>query len=152
MDDDTRISRRDSFLKLGGLLAGATAVGGWKVAEDAGAGPAGVASGLVACVLAPEQTEGPYYLDDQKLRRDITDGKARRAAGAAPDRRRRLDLPRDSRRGGGRLALRRRGAYSGVQGDTGTSCAASSARMEGRSRCSARSTRAGTRAARCTST
>lgn len=75
MDDDARISRRDSLLKLGGLLAGATAVGGWKVADEAGAGPAGVASGLVACVLAPEQTEGPYYLDDHKLRRNIRDGR-----------------------------------------------------------------------------
>jgi hypothetical protein len=73
--DDRRLSRRDSLLKLGGLLAGATAVGGWKVAEEAGAGPAAVASGLVSCVLAPESTEGPYYLDDQKLRRDITEGK-----------------------------------------------------------------------------
>jgi protocatechuate 3,4-dioxygenase beta subunit len=75
MDDRTRISRRDSLLKLGGLLAGATAVGGWKVAEEAGAGPAGVASGLVTCVLAPESTEGPFYLDDQKVRRNITEGK-----------------------------------------------------------------------------
>ncbi len=75
MDDDARISRRDSLLKLGGLLAGATAIGGWKVAEEAGAGPAGVASGLVACVLAPEATEGPFFLDDQKIRRNITDGK-----------------------------------------------------------------------------
>ena len=75
MDEDARISRRDSLLKLGGLLAGATAVGGWKVAEEAGAGPAAVASGLVTCVLAPEPTEGPFYLDDQKVRRNITEGK-----------------------------------------------------------------------------
>ena len=75
MDDNARISRRDSLLKLGGLLAGATAVGGWKVAEEAGAGPEGVASGVVSCVLAPEQTEGPFYLDDQKVRRNITEGK-----------------------------------------------------------------------------
>ena len=75
MDETTRISRRDSLLKLGGLLAGATAVGGWKVAEEAGAGPAGSGVGLVTCVLAPEQTEGPYYLDDQKVRRNITEGK-----------------------------------------------------------------------------
>jgi protocatechuate 3,4-dioxygenase beta subunit len=72
-----RISRRASLVKLGGLLAGAAAVGGWKVAEgESGTeGPAAVASGLVACVLAPEQTEGPFYLDDQKLRRNITEGK-----------------------------------------------------------------------------
>jgi protocatechuate 3,4-dioxygenase beta subunit len=77
MDDDARISRRASLAKLGGLLAGATAVGGWKVADSqsSGEGPAGVASGLVTCVLAPEQTEGPFYLDDQKLRRNITEGR-----------------------------------------------------------------------------
>jgi protocatechuate 3,4-dioxygenase beta subunit len=74
--DDTRISRRDSLLRLGGLLAGAATAGAWKVADSASAGPAGVASGAVACVLAPEQTEGPYYVDDQKVRRDITGGKA----------------------------------------------------------------------------
>ena len=73
--DDARISRRDSLLRLGGLLAGAATAGAWKVADSASAGPAGVASGAVSCVLAPEQTEGPYYLDDQKIRRDITDGK-----------------------------------------------------------------------------
>lgn len=73
--DDARISRRDSLLRLGGLLAGAATAGAWKVADSASAGPAAVASGAVSCVLAPEQTEGPYYLDDQKIRRDITDGK-----------------------------------------------------------------------------
>ena len=74
--DDARISRRDSLLRLGGLLAGAATAGAWKVADSASAGPAGVASGAVSCVLAPEQTEGPYYLDDRKIRRDIIDGKA----------------------------------------------------------------------------
>lgn len=83
MDEHTRISRRDSLLRLGGLLAGAAAVGGWKAAdstsatEDASssAGPAGVASGAVTCVLAPEQTEGPYHLDDHRVRRNITEGR-----------------------------------------------------------------------------
>jgi len=73
--DADRLSRRASLVKLGGLLAGVTAVGGWKIAEEAGAGPAAVASGLVSCVLAPEQTEGPYYLDDHRLRRNITEAR-----------------------------------------------------------------------------
>ena len=30
----------------------------------------------VDCVLTPEMTEGPYYLDDQVIRRDVTEGKA----------------------------------------------------------------------------
>jgi hypothetical protein len=84
MDDNTRISRRTSLVKLGGLLAGAVAVGGSRAADSVGAtdgeargdGPAGVSSGAVTCVLAPEQTEGPYYVDDAKVRRNITEGKA----------------------------------------------------------------------------
>jgi protocatechuate 3,4-dioxygenase beta subunit len=73
--DDERISRRDSLLKLGGLLAGASALGGWKAEEEA-AGPAGVSSGEITCVLAPEATEGPFYLDDARLRRNITEGRS----------------------------------------------------------------------------
>lgn len=30
----------------------------------------------VDCQLAPEQTEGPYYIDNDLIRRDITEGKA----------------------------------------------------------------------------
>lgn len=83
MDDDRRISRRATLAKFGGLVAGALAVGGLKSADSLGAlddeavssGPAGVASGSVTCVLAPEQTEGPFYLDGQKVRRNITEGK-----------------------------------------------------------------------------
>jgi protocatechuate 3,4-dioxygenase beta subunit len=84
MDESTRISRRASLARLGGLLAGAVAVGGSRVSDSIGAtdgealgdGPAAVASGAVTCVLAPEQTEGPYYLDDAKIRRNIVEGKA----------------------------------------------------------------------------
>src|SRR5439155_15827049 len=71
------ITRRASLARFGGLLAAALAGGGWRVQEAAseGVGPAGVASGGVSCVLAPEQTEGPYYIADEKLRRNITEGK-----------------------------------------------------------------------------
>jgi protocatechuate 3,4-dioxygenase beta subunit len=71
------LSRRASLLKAGGLVAAAVGAGVWKAVDDAdaGTGPAAVASGLVTCVLTPEQTEGPYYLDGDKLRRDITEGK-----------------------------------------------------------------------------
>jgi protocatechuate 3,4-dioxygenase beta subunit len=74
-----RLTRRASLVKLGRLLAGALAAGGWKAADKAsgaGVGPAGVASGTVTCVLTPEQTEGPYYIANEKLRRNITEGKA----------------------------------------------------------------------------
>ena len=33
------------------------------------------ATTTVDCVLTPEMTEGPYYLDDQVIRRDVTEGK-----------------------------------------------------------------------------
>jgi protocatechuate 3,4-dioxygenase beta subunit len=75
--DETSITRRASLAKLGGLLAAGLAAGGWRVQEAASesVGPAGVASGGVSCVLAPEQTEGPYYIAGEKLRRNITNGK-----------------------------------------------------------------------------
>jgi protocatechuate 3,4-dioxygenase beta subunit len=80
---ESGLTRRDSLLKLGGLAA--TALGGGALGaealrgEEAGAaagGPTAVASGLVSCVLAPEQTEGPYYLEGDKVRRDVREGKA----------------------------------------------------------------------------
>ena len=81
--DERTLSRRTALTRLGGLAAGAlgaSVLGARELldadeAEAAGSGPAAVASGLVSCVLAPEQTEGPYYLDDAVLRRNVTDGK-----------------------------------------------------------------------------
>jgi protocatechuate 3,4-dioxygenase beta subunit len=73
---ESKVTRRGSLVKLGGLFGLLLGAGGWKIAESDGAGPAAVASGEVACVLTPEQTEGPYYISGEKLRRDITEGKA----------------------------------------------------------------------------
>ena len=81
--DERRLTRRDSLLELGGLaatVAGAGALVGEKLLEPgsasaAGTGPAAVASGLVTCVLAPELTEGPYYVPGDRVRRDITEGR-----------------------------------------------------------------------------
>jgi protocatechuate 3,4-dioxygenase beta subunit len=117
--DEHRINRRGALAKLGGFAA--VALGGtmWK-ADAEGAGPEAVASGLVTCVLTPEQTEGPFYVAGEKVRRNITEG-----------------------RPGTRLALRLKvvnasnckaiknaavdiwhtdalGVYSGVQGSSGT--------------------------------
>jgi protocatechuate 3,4-dioxygenase beta subunit len=73
---DARITRRGSLVKLGGLAVAALGAGAWKATADAdGAGPAAVASGAVSCVLAPEQTEGPYYVPSAKVRRDVTERK-----------------------------------------------------------------------------
>jgi protocatechuate 3,4-dioxygenase beta subunit len=80
---ERRITRRASLVKAGGLAAAALGAA-WKsgVLDDASesaaaaTGPAAVAAGLVSCVLTPEQTEGPYYVEVDKLRRNITERKA----------------------------------------------------------------------------
>jgi protocatechuate 3,4-dioxygenase beta subunit len=76
-----RATRRH-VLKAGAGLAAIAAGGGAlaRVAVQAqGAGTpesdAGTASTGV-CILTPELTEGPYYLDDMLVRNDITEGKA----------------------------------------------------------------------------
>jgi protocatechuate 3,4-dioxygenase beta subunit len=63
--EDAPSTRRSALLRAGALLAGALGVGGWKAAT----------SGEVTCVLMPEQTEGPYYIDGEKLRRNIAEGR-----------------------------------------------------------------------------
>jgi hypothetical protein len=73
--EDAPLTRRASLARLGGLLAGAAAVGGWQAVAESGAGPGGVSSGAVTCVLAPEQTEGPYQLENHLVRSDIREGK-----------------------------------------------------------------------------
>ena len=79
-DEQARLTRRDSLLKLGGLAATALGTGAWGAAsalgddaDVAGSGPAAVASGLVSCVLAPELSEGPFYVARERQRRDITE-------------------------------------------------------------------------------
>jgi protocatechuate 3,4-dioxygenase beta subunit len=65
-----RLTRR----RLLGLTAAGIAGAAWPV-EQAAAGPRGVASGAVTCVLAPEMTEGPYYVPNEAIRRNITEGR-----------------------------------------------------------------------------
>src|SRR5947209_19501200 len=72
---EPRFTRRSPLVRVGGLLAAALGAGSWKVATSDGAGPAGVASGAVSCVLTPEQTEGPYYVANEHVRRNITEGR-----------------------------------------------------------------------------
>jgi protocatechuate 3,4-dioxygenase beta subunit len=76
-EDEHLLTRRGSLLQLGGIAAVALGVAsGAEAAEGASAaGPAGVASGAVSCVLAPEQTEGPYYIARERVRRNVTEGK-----------------------------------------------------------------------------
>ena len=70
--DEAKLTRSGSLAGIAGFLFG---LAGWRAAESEGAGPAGVASGAVSCVLTPEQTEGPYYIAGEKFRRNITEGR-----------------------------------------------------------------------------
>jgi protocatechuate 3,4-dioxygenase beta subunit len=72
---DPRLTRRGSLIRLGGFLTTAVGAAGLKIETSEGAGPAAVASGAVSCVLTPEQTEGPYYIPKEALRRNITEGR-----------------------------------------------------------------------------
>src|SRR5262245_52870599 len=60
---------RGSLLKAAGAAAAAVGLERLGHSDDALAGDA------VSCVLTPEQTEGPYYIAKEKLRRNITDGR-----------------------------------------------------------------------------
>jgi protocatechuate 3,4-dioxygenase beta subunit len=53
---------------LGGAATTALGLAGLKVAGESDAA-------TVSCILTPEQTEGPYYIAGEKLRRNITDGR-----------------------------------------------------------------------------
>ena len=92
---DQKLTRRTSLVRIGGVLATALGAAGIEARASEGSGPAAVASGEVACVLAPEQTEGPYYIANEAVRRNITEGRPGHAAAAAPVGRRRLDLQAD---------------------------------------------------------
>jgi protocatechuate 3,4-dioxygenase beta subunit len=114
--ETNRITRRRSLAALGGLAAAAF---GWQ-AEDAGAGPDAVASGAVSCVLTPEMTEGPYYLPNEAVRRNITEGRP-----GTPLRLRLTVVNASSCRPIKNAAVDvwhadASGVYSGVQGNTGT--------------------------------
>jgi protocatechuate 3,4-dioxygenase beta subunit len=65
---DDLLTRRDSLVRLGGLFGILVGLGGWRPASSDGAD-------VVSCVLTPEQTEGPYYIAGEKVRRDITEGR-----------------------------------------------------------------------------
>ena len=64
---------RGRLFKLAGGLAAALGFGAVKGSWP-GDEPALAADG-VTCVLTPEQTEGPYYIAGEKVRRNITDGR-----------------------------------------------------------------------------
>jgi protocatechuate 3,4-dioxygenase beta subunit len=67
--EDFRVTRRESLIRLSGFALTALGAAGLKTASDAGA------AATVSCILTPEQTEGPYYIAGEKLRRNITEGR-----------------------------------------------------------------------------
>ena len=71
--DSTRVLTRREALTVLGVSGGALAAGWWaldaRAAQAAQGGASAVA--LPACVVRPEQTEGPYFLDTQLDRSDI---------------------------------------------------------------------------------
>src|SRR5438067_2308343 len=85
-DRSDLFSRRQAMGLFAGLGAGVIAVacGGGSSSKSASsstttrttsAGASGTTASTAACVLTPEVTEGPYYLDLDKVRSDITEGK-----------------------------------------------------------------------------
>ena len=71
MNERTRLlRRREAVLTLAGLgLTGALGARGSGVLGTPGAEAA------ATCVLSPEVTEGPYWIDNHLTRRDITEGR-----------------------------------------------------------------------------
>jgi protocatechuate 3,4-dioxygenase beta subunit len=63
-----RLSRREA-------IAGAATAGAGAAAFVLLRGGPGDAASAPDCVLAPEQTEGPYYVDNHLIRADIRDGR-----------------------------------------------------------------------------
>ncbi|NHD15769.1 MULTISPECIES: intradiol ring-cleavage dioxygenase [unclassified Actinopolyspora] len=70
--DQHGTTRRGVLAAFGGLGLG-TAVAGLGAPATAATGRNDSATITPSCVLAPEQMEGPYYLDYRILRRDITE-------------------------------------------------------------------------------
>ncbi len=76
--NDVLASRR--ALLAAGAVAATAGIGASKLgvlAQDSAATPASGAASPAAnlCVLTPELTEGPYFLDGDLIRQDITDGR-----------------------------------------------------------------------------
>jgi protocatechuate 3,4-dioxygenase beta subunit len=77
-DERYRPNRRTLLRDAGALGLGAVALGvGGPAAAKALAAKDGTQTATAAsCTLTPEATEGPYYLDLERVRRRITEGKA----------------------------------------------------------------------------
>jgi protocatechuate 3,4-dioxygenase beta subunit len=65
-----RFGRRESLVKAGGLAIAVLGAG----ALPANAAPRASETSAASCLLAPELTRGPFYLPDEKVRRNIREG------------------------------------------------------------------------------
>jgi protocatechuate 3,4-dioxygenase beta subunit len=65
---------RRAVIKLGGVAIGALATGAWRNRRGA-AESAATAALAAGCILTPEQTEGPYFIAKEKVRKNITEGR-----------------------------------------------------------------------------
>ena len=70
MHPDTKTTRRGALALAGGL--GATLAAG---CARGGAGTQEASAAEVSCVLSPEVTEGPYWVENSLTRRNITEGR-----------------------------------------------------------------------------
>ena len=68
-----RLLSRQALLKLGGLGLSAIATAAWTGRSLVTLRPSALDSLAVSCVLTPEQTEGPYYIPREKVRKNIAE-------------------------------------------------------------------------------
>jgi protocatechuate 3,4-dioxygenase beta subunit len=66
-----RFGRRESLVKAGGIAIAVLGSGALPASAAADASETSAAS----CVLAPEMTQGPFYLPNEKVRRNIREGR-----------------------------------------------------------------------------
>jgi protocatechuate 3,4-dioxygenase beta subunit len=68
---DRKLRRRDALVAAGGTSLGIGAL--WGVGLFSGDPEAAAAASSSSCVLSPEVTEGPYWVDNNLTRRDVTE-------------------------------------------------------------------------------
>jgi protocatechuate 3,4-dioxygenase beta subunit len=70
LNAEHRFGRRESLVKAGGIAIAVLGAG----ALPAEAATTTTDTSAVSCVLAPELTEGPFYIANEKVRRNIREG------------------------------------------------------------------------------
>ena len=72
-----KLTRRQAIAASSSLALGAGLylAGCGRQREGAATSPRPATSSAASCVLTPEQTEGPYYIEDGMVRSDITEGR-----------------------------------------------------------------------------